>query len=287
MRRLVVVYLCGLVMLSGCGGNGVAPPDQWERVLVRAPMLRAYTSSGVLAGQVELEIDPPAVLARVGDIITWTVSFSNGLVGEDVVMRASVWYTAPDETRQNLTTQATLQIDPTLLDITLRLYIPLLTGYVSGSLGAEELPSGGGAPVNLAPPEIWGTDDATGDIFLYVLHNSLSEGAVLRAMYSTEVGGTTTPPSGGATVSGTVIDATTGLGISGAAVAVAMSGVVTDSAGSYSIAGAPLGLQEIRASAVGYLPVPGSGEPLFVTVVGPVTAVGAIALVPEGQLPPL
>lgn len=285
MRVAVVLYLCGLVMLVGCAGS--APPDQWERVLVRAPMLRAFTTDGTLAGQVELDIDPPAVLARIGDVITWAVTFSNGLVGEDVIVRVGVWYTSPDETRQLLTTQAALSIDPTLLDIVLQLYIPTQTGYVTGSLGVDVLPPGGGAPVVLPSVEIFGTDEATGDVFLYVLHNSLASGAVLRAVYSTVVGDTTAPPAGGATVNGTVIDATTGLGIPGAAVSVALSGAVTDSAGSYSIPSAPLGLQEIRAAAPGYLPVPGTGEPVLITVVGPVTTPGVLALVPEGGLPPL
>lgn len=276
MRALCV----GLVLcLTGCAsGPG---PDQWERVLVRAPTLQAFTSDGVLAGEVTLSIDPPAVLARVRDVITWTVTFANGLVGTDVIVRAGVSYTLPDGTRQSLTTQAVLSIDATLLDIILRLYVPDQTGYVPGSLGAELLPPGGGPPVDLLPPEIWGMD---GELYLHLAHDSLAPGGVLTATYATEVGGTTVQSS----VVGTVLDSTTGAGVGGALVTIGLSGAVTDSGGAYTAVNVPSGSQELRATGTGYLPFPAVGAPPLYVDVGPgTTDLPALLLVPEGQLPPL
>lgn len=194
MRAPVTLYMAGLLMLAGCAS---APtPGEWETVLVRAPTLRAYTSDGALAGEVTLTIDPPAVLARVGDIITWTVTFANGLAGEDVTVHAGVSYTSADGTRQSLTTQALLSIDATLLDINLVLYVPFGTGYVWGSLAAEVLPGDGGPPIVLVPSEVPIADPVTGEPTFHVLHAALESGGVLLATYSTEVGTEMTMPDG-------------------------------------------------------------------------------------------
>ncbi len=188
--------LCtGLVLfLAGC--TSAPQPGEWETVLVRAPTLYAYTQDGVLAGEVALAIDPPAVLARIGDVITWTVTLANGLVGEDLIVRAGVSYTAPDGTRQSLTTQALLSLDVALLDVDLVLYVPFGTGYIWGSLTAQMVPADGSLPIVLAPSEVPIADPVTGEPTFHVRHGSIGPGATLQATYATEVGGVTTMPDG-------------------------------------------------------------------------------------------
>lgn len=95
------------------------------------------------------------------------------------------------------------------------------------------------------------------------------------------------PASRGVTVSGAVLDATTGAPIAGASVTVGARSALTDSSGTYTVSDVAIGSQELQVSAAGYEDFPSSGSPpLIVNVVEEATTLDDILLVPAGQLPP-
>ena len=85
------------------------------------------------------------------------------------------------------------------------------------------------------------------------------------------------------TVSGQVVRASDGAGVSGAIVAVGGAAASTNSSGNYTVPSVPIGPQQITVTATGYIQY-GGAIPVAVPA-GPIT-VGKIILVPTLKQPP-